>query len=243
MQADSDSDYQYAGDELELFKHCSNWKSYMLAAMKPYLKGDVLEVGAGIGGTTQLLCTPGATSWTALEPDSVLLETFTATMEAMSFSCPVKPVVGTVTDLPADAKFDAIIYVDVLEHIEHDGPELQNAAQHLRPGGHLIVLSPAHQFLYSPFDEAIGHFRRYNADSLRSLSPAQLKLTVLRYMDMVGMMASLANHSLLKQSMPNARQLWVWDKAMVPISRLIDPLFGYSLGKSILAVWTLTGSR
>lgn len=240
MQADSE--YQYIGDELELFKHCSNWKSYMLAAMSPFLKGDVLEVGAGIGGTTQLLCTPGATSWTALEPDAALLESFAATKDAMSFPCDVKLVVGTVSDLPSASTYDAIIYVDVLEHIEHDALELQKAAHRLKPGGNLIVLSPAHQFLYSPFDKAIGHFRRYNMQSLRAISPPNLELTVLRYMDIVGMMASLANRTLLKQSMPNARQLWVWDKAMVPLSRIIDPIFGYKFGKSILAVWKLSAS-
>lgn len=236
--AGSPSDFQYVGGELELFKHCSNWKNYMLASMRPYLRGDVLEVGAGIGGTTQLLCTKAATSWTALEPDAALIDRFSEFLSTTAFPAPVKLIVGTVNDLPAETHFDCIIYVDVLEHIEGDAAELALAARKLRPGGHLVVLSPAHQFLYSPFDKAIGHFRRYDISGLKAIAPPGLRLEALKYMDMVGMMASLANRSLLKQSMPNARQLWLWDKAMVPVSRLVDPIFGYRFGKSILAVWT-----
>jgi hypothetical protein len=42
----------------------------------------------------------------------------------------------------------------------------------------------------------------------------------------------------LKSSMPNRAQIAVWDRLMVPLSRLFDPLWGYSLGKSVLAVWS-----
>ena len=50
------------------------------------------------------------------------------------------------TTLPAEAKFDAILYIDVLEHIEDDRAEMARAAARLKPGGALIVLAPAHPF-------------------------------------------------------------------------------------------------
>ena len=46
--------------------------------------------------------------------------------------------------------FDTIIYIDVLEHILEDKKELEKATSFLKPGGYLIILSPAFQFLYSP---------------------------------------------------------------------------------------------
>lgn len=58
-------------------------------------------------------------------------------------------ICGTLEALAALA-FDTIIYIDVLEHIEDDREELNRAASHLRPGGHLIILSPAHQKLFTP---------------------------------------------------------------------------------------------
>jgi 2-polyprenyl-3-methyl-5-hydroxy-6-metoxy-1,4-benzoquinol methylase len=145
-------------------------------------------------------------------------------------------ICGTLRSL-AGQQFDTIIYIDVLEHIEHDGDELTAAAAQLRPGGHLIVLSPAHQSLFTPFDAAIGHFRRYNRSGLRGISPAGLRLARMRYLDSVGLTASTANRMFLKQSMPTKAQLHVWDTWMVPVSRVLDKLLLYSVGKSILAVW------
>jgi hypothetical protein len=60
------------------------------------------------------------------------------------------------------------------------------------------------------------------------------------YLDSVGMLASMGNRFVLNSGMPTSRQLWVWDKLMVPVSRLIDPVIRYTLGKSVLGVWEKT---
>ena len=101
----------------------------------------------------------------------------------------------------------------------------------------MIVLSPAHQFLYTPFDAAIGHFRRYNRSSLRKISPPALKLEAMFYLDSCGVAASAANRLLLRQSMPTQEQIGVWDKWIIPVSRMVDPVLRYSIGKSIVGVW------
>lgn len=64
----------------------------------------------------------------------------------------------------------------MLEHIEADAAEMNKAAALLNPGGHIIVLSPAFQFLYNPFDKAIGHYRRYNKRMLKKLQARHYKL-------------------------------------------------------------------
>jgi hypothetical protein len=140
-------------------------------------------------------------------------------------------------DLEPAQHFDTVLYIDVLEHIQDDGRELNRAALHLNPGGSLIVLVPAHQSLFTPFDRFIGHFRRYNAASLRACSPAGLKLEKLLYLDSVGLCASIGNKLLLRQSMPSRRQILIWDSVMVPLSRWFDPILGHRLGRSLLAVW------
>jgi len=236
-QAATSKDYSYVGNELELFRHVVNWKSYFRDAIKPFVFGHVLEVGAGIGGTTRLLCTDAADSWTAIEPDSSLSEEFSLAVKERDFGIPVNLINATISDLDRTRTFDCILYIDVLEHIEDDAAELREAAARLAPGGSLIVMSPAHQFLYSSFDRAIGHYRRYCRKSLSSVAPDELRLELMRYLDSVGMLASLANRLLLKQSMPTAGQLRIWDNLMVPPSRILDPLCAYRLGKSILAVW------
>ena len=47
--------HQYLGSELDLFAMASNWKAYIKREIGPYVKGHVLEVGAGIGETTKAL--------------------------------------------------------------------------------------------------------------------------------------------------------------------------------------------
>jgi 2-polyprenyl-3-methyl-5-hydroxy-6-metoxy-1,4-benzoquinol methylase len=82
---------------------------------------------------------------------------------------------STMTDLPASEVFDAVLYVDVLEHIADDLSELRRAAVHLRPGGVLVILVPAHPRLYSAFDAAIGHYRRYTKSMLITVVPRELE--------------------------------------------------------------------
>ena len=59
----------------------------------------------------------------------------------------------------------------------------------------------------------------------------------LIYLDSVGLLASAGNRLLLRQSMPTERQILAWDRLMIPVSRVIDPVFGHRLGKSVLGVW------
>lgn len=223
--------YEYAGGELELFEKAVRWKRYWRNRVQPFVAGDVLEVGAGIGANTRALADLPHRSWTCLEPDPALA----ARIPSMGPGYAKR--VGTTECLGASEGFDTILYIDVLEHIEDDRGELARAAAHLRPGGHVIVLSPAHQFLYAPFDRAIGHFRRYSRASLRAAAPVSLRETKLAYLDSVGLLASAANRLLLSQSMPTESQILAWDRVMVPISRLLDPAFMGRAGKSILGVW------
>ena len=173
-------------------------------------------------------------SWTSLEPDPTLFSELRVHVQSLPH---VQAIQGTLQDLPRAMCFDSILYIDVLEHIMDENAELRRAVPHLHPGGSLIVLSPAHLWLYSPFDSAIGHFRRYSATSLRNVAPTTLKLQALRYLDSIGMLASLGNRLLLRQSEPSESQILFWDRRLVPISRFLDPLLAYKCGKSVLAIW------
>lgn len=229
--------YTYVGSELELFAAAINWKSYVRRQISPYLGRDVLEVGAGRGGTTRVLCDGRADRWVCLEPDAALAGRLLATIDDGELPGCCRMRVGTLADLEAREEFDTILYMDVIEHIAEDRAELERAAARLRPGGHLIVLSPAHQWLFTPFDAAIGHYRRYAKRTLRAAGPAGLPLIRLAYLDAAGMLASLGNRLLLKSAAPTPGQIAVWDRLLVPFSRWIDPLVSYSIGKSVLAVW------
>jgi SAM-dependent methyltransferase len=231
------SAYHYGGSELTVFEQAVNWKSYFNSHVKDHIRGRVLEVGSGLGATTRLLCDGRQREWLGLEPDPRLADEMRDRLARRPFPIPVEVRVATLADLPADEFFDTILYIDVLEHIEDDRRELERAAAHLQPGGTVIVLAPAHQYLFTPFDAAIGHYRRYSTRSLRAVAPSSLKQEKLFYLDSVGMLASLANRLLLHSAQPSLKQVRFWDRFLVRSSRLIDPLLQYRLGKSVIGVW------
>ena len=101
----------------------------------------------------------------------------------------------------------------------------------------LVVLAPAHQQLFSAFDAAVGHYRRYNRAGLLALSPPETVLVKTCYLDAVGLVASAANRLLLRRPLPSASNIRFWDQWMVPVSIVLDRFFRYSVGKSVLAVW------
>lgn len=227
----------YIGSELELFSKASNWKNYYSKKIKSYLGRTVLEVGAGIGGTTKSLYRNDQNHWVCLEPDPVLANQIQLSIDSghLPQGCEVK--LGTLTDLSQKETFDSIIYIDVLEHIKQDATEIELAAKHLKTDGTLIILAPAYQWLFTPFDTAIGHYRRYNKIRLSAVVPENFRCVKLLYLDSFGLIASLGNRFVLKSKMPNEKQIMVWDKLMIPISRLLDPLLNYSVGKSVLGIW------
>lgn len=231
------AEIEYVGAELDLFSVAIAWKSYWSNWVRPYIVGDVLEVGAGIGTNTALLDTGPRGRWVCLEPDPQLASRMAAKIQQGTNPRVYETVCGTLSDLAPSDRFDTIIYIDVLEHIEHDREELQAAAGRLRPTGRIIVLSPAHQRLFTPFDQAIGHFRRYDRPMLRAISPPGVRIEELVYLDSAGLLASSANAMFLKQSMPTEKQLKFWDKWLVPVSRVIDKHLGHNLGKSVVGIW------
>jgi SAM-dependent methyltransferase len=237
-RAVADSEFKYAGSELELFEKARNWKAYWRAQIAGFVRGEVLEVGAGIGANTLTLADLAYERWTCLEPDAALAARITLPPGGRH-----QLAVGTIGDLPAEAEFDAILYIDVLEHIQDDHAEMARAAARLKPGGALIVLAPAHPFLFTPFDRAIGHFRRYTRASLHQAAPATLSREKLVYLDAAGMLASAANRLLLQSAMPTEGQILTWDRLLVPVSRLIDPLLAGRVGKSVLGVWRLPADK
>ena len=230
----------YVGSELELFASATNWKKYLRRQITPYLGTRVLEVGAGLGATTQTLCRDQE-RWVCLEPDRSLADRIRQKLQNGDLPRCCEVVDGTLPER-IGGRFDTVLYIDVLEHIKDDRQEIERAAQVLTPGGHLIVLAPAHQSLFTAFDRSIGHYRRYTRRTLSALSPPDLQNATTSYLDSVGLLASVGNRFVLRSAMPRQRHIHVWDRMMVPLSGVLDPLFAYRLGKSVLTVWRKQGS-
>jgi SAM-dependent methyltransferase len=76
-------------------------------------------------------------------------------------------VQGDIRNSPFGTQFDLLGMFDVLEHLREDQETLELAHELLRPGGNLLVTVPGHQSLWSYFDEAAHHCRRYSIGDLR----------------------------------------------------------------------------
>jgi hypothetical protein len=59
----------------------------------------------------------------------------------------------------------------------------------------------------------------------------------MRYLDVVGIVASLGNRLLMRASVPTKGQIHAWDRWMVPVSRRLDAPLRYAFGKTLVGIW------
>jgi hypothetical protein len=229
--------FNYEGQELNVFAVAHHWKSYFNSILQNHIGQDVAEVGAGLGATTSILCSGMKNFWLCIEPDEELRSQIDKKISSGKLPSFCHTTGVLVPKLAPDQRFDTILYIDVLEHIQDDEAELISACKHMVLGGKLIVLSPAYPLLFSDFDYSIGHFRRYTRKSLLALTPPGYSVEHVYFLDSIGVLISLANRMFLKQSKPTLKQIMFWDNILLPISRFIDWLMGYHFGRSVVVIW------
>lgn len=120
----------------------------------------VLEVGCGTGSVLHVLestCTRGSVLAMDLLPEGLRYA-------HRRTRCPL--VQGDIHRAPFRVSFDVIGAFDVIEHLSDDARPLADMRSLLKPGGALVVTVPAAPSLWSYFDDAAGHFRRYTRSSL-----------------------------------------------------------------------------
>lgn len=123
--------------------------------------GKVLEIGCGNGNVLRHL------HQTCAGHMVVGMDAFEEGLRlARRRNCP-RLVRGDATQHPFRSQFDLVGIFDVLEHVPDDERLLEQIRGILRPGGVLVITVPARKSLWSYFDEASGHCRRYELDELR----------------------------------------------------------------------------
>ncbi len=132
----------------------------LLRRMGVHAGASVLDAGCGWGVALEALERNGY-HVTGLDASRVALQSLDGPGRVLVQADLARP-------LPAvgDA-FDAVLALDVIEHIDEDRVAVTNLARLTRPGGVAILSVPALPFLYSEFDEVQGHRRRYRPVTLR----------------------------------------------------------------------------
>lgn len=125
----------------------------------------ILEIGCGQGAMGARLALDH--DYLGVEPDGTSFATAQSRLTAVGRGEVRNGMVDDV--VPAGEVFDLVCAFEVLEHLEDDAGALAEWSARVRPGGWLMMSSPAFQSRYSYFDKVAGHYRRYEPMALKQL--------------------------------------------------------------------------
>ena len=135
-----------------------------------------------------------------------------------------------------EAKFDTIVLLDVLEHVEDDVGFLRSLQRALRSEGTLIVKVPSGNWLYGTMDQAIGHYRRYSKKTLRSaLQSAGWCSERSFYFNRLGVLGWWLNGRALRRTTPPVCQVKAIEM-LVPTLRRTEWLTPLPFGLSLISI-------
>jgi SAM-dependent methyltransferase len=212
------------------------YRAYQLELIRPHLGRSVLEVGAGLGEFAAQLTGLERLLVTDLDPLAV------AALGARFADRP--EVQAAQVDLAADqpmaslgGPIDSVLAINVLEHIEDDRGTLRALARLVRPGGTVVMWVPGYMQLYGDFDRAVGHVRRYTPRSLTAgFVGAGLDPVDVRPVNLLGGIAWWATVRRAGVGSPNPRLVSVYDRLVVPATRLLERHVVPPFGQSVLGV-------
>jgi SAM-dependent methyltransferase len=214
-----------------------NYMSWVVGGFRPYLEGRILEVGIGHGHYSTLLGAHG--DYLGIDHDNDSVAQARAAFPDRAFAtCDILDRGQLRALLPQGA--DAIVSINVLEHIQDDGMAISNLVHVLKPGGHLLLSVPALMMLYNDLDRLAGHCRRYTTEDLRAtLATEPVDIVRLCYFNPVGGLGwwanSLKRHDSLNEDGVNG-QIRFFDRYVVPVSKALDPLFRPFFGQSVTCI-------
>jgi len=221
-----------AQQTLESMSQAVWYNRWTVEKFKRYLQGDILEVGCGIGSFTQTLTKYG---------NVFAIDINKSHIERTSELLNGKAKVG-FGDIELgeyffpQMSFDTVLCLNVLEHIRNDSQALSNLARLLNPDGMLILLVPAHTFLYTDIDCAIGHVRRYDKKNLEyRLKEIGLEMVMNREINFLGAVGWWLAGKVLRNKAVSANKIALFN-IVGPLFLLMENVLEPPLGTSILAI-------
>jgi len=190
---------KYSGWELSFFDISKNFRDYQYQLIKRYIKDNILEMGPGNGTLAANYLAKSFSNISVSEIDQQLNKKLVKKFKNKKNIKVYKKKIIKFTN-----KFNTIIYSDVVEHIKEDQREISSAISKLKKNGHLIIMVPAFQHLYSDYDKSIGHFRRYEKkDFLKYAKKNKVKCEKIIYFDLIGYFFLILNKLIKNKKKKN----------------------------------------
>jgi SAM-dependent methyltransferase len=227
-------------DTLSVIKKADNFNRWMYQTIKSYSKGDILEIGSGIGNISAFF----------------LRERYQITLsDVRSDYCEtLKDRFSTFDNLRGIIhldivhnnfekeyqnyflKFDTIFALNVIEHLLDDNVAISNCHKLLKSTGQLIILAPAFPQLYNTFDKGLQHYRRYTRESLNMLLIRNnFSITSSQYFNAVGMLGWYISGKLQKNKTIPKGQMKLYNH-LVPVIKVIDRILLNRVGLSVMTI-------
>lgn len=237
MHTISDND-PVGSHTLQVIAKAGKFNRWMYEQFNSFLKGEVLEIGSGIGNISEFVMEEGyniTLSDYNREYIDWLKQKYSGNKNVrriLAIDLLDNDFENAYKDLKEN--FDSIFLLNVIEHLKDDSLATKNCRFLLKPQGHLIILAPAHQWLYCKFDRELGHYRRYNHKRMTVLLKKH-GFTVLnkQYFNFSGiagwfLLGKIFNRKMLKQGEMSAFN------SIVPIARFFDNITFKKIGLSII---------
>jgi glycosyltransferase involved in cell wall biosynthesis len=224
---------------LQSIRRARRFNRWMLAQFRPYLGQRIWEAGCGIGNFTELLLDRDRLVCVDYDPFYVEminrrfghLENVRALEMDLTQADALAPLRGEA--------LDTIISLNVLEHIEDDRGVMRRFYEALQPGGHAVVLVPAHPALYTACDRTLGHFRRYTRAELRAkMEEAGFQVVQIGEFNRLGTLGWWVSGRLGRRDLSPA-QIRIYE-LLLPIAKVMDRMH-LGPGLSVIAVGRKTG--
>jgi len=228
----------FATDDLHTMRDARRYQSHVFSLLRPYMGSRILEVGCGIGTTTRVLVKI-ADRVVGIEPNQSSLKHLRRTMgDHPRFELHACHLEECDRAALVAARFDTILCVNVLEHIQNDEQALRDFAEIAAPAnGHVLIYVPAVKAAYGRLDAALGHHRRYSKRALaRLFAAAHLDLKVLKYTNPMGLLAWMFNTYVTRNAAHSPRQIALFETLVAPWALPLERLVPVPIGLSLVAV-------
>lgn len=224
----------YEGADLEALSALHRYQNWIVELFKPTLHGETVEFGAGTGSISSRLLS-AVDRLTLVEPSSQLIPKLHERFDGEDrVDIVAKTLEKWAVETP-DHRYDCVVMVNVLEHIENDREAVQELFRVLRPGGHLMIMVPALQMLFSKLDTYYGHYRRYDMPMLRSVVDGPgFQIVDSRYFDIIGVVPWYVLNTLMGAVTFNPKLMKIYDAFCVPVTKAMESVVKPPLGKNIV---------